>query len=209
LIRRSAVNCATAPLPAAVLDNSSAASFNAWANAAIVLAALGRNLEALSAAEKAGEIIPHGSFVPWLRGNVDYAMGNQYDAEREYLKAIAAKPEIPLFWFSLATVYKHQGRIPETIAAQRKAIELATMPKPYELLKLARLYLDVQQPKAALETFDEAVRVSSPDLLSGSGEHNVQFQADQGRAAAWRALGDQKKASEFDQNAVQDLVPHN
>jgi tetratricopeptide (TPR) repeat protein len=209
LIRRSPVNCATAPLPAAVLDSSSAANFNTWANAAIVLAALGRNLEALSAAEKAGEIIPQSSFVPWLRGNIDYSMGNQYEAEREYLKAVAAKPEIPLFWFSLAAVYKHQGRIPETISAQRKAIELSTMPKPYEVLKLARLYLDIQQPKEALEAFDEAVRVSSPDLLTGTGEHNVQFQADQGRAAAWRSLGDNRKAAEFDQKALQDLVPRN
>jgi tetratricopeptide (TPR) repeat protein len=111
--------------------------------------------------------------------------------------------------FSLATVYKHQGRVPETIAAQRKAIELSTMPKPYELLKLARLYLDARQPKDALAAFYEAVRVSSPDLLSGSGEHNVQFQADQGRATAWRALGDNQKAAEFDQKAVQDLVPRN
>jgi len=209
LIRQSPVNCATAPLPAAVFRVSPSGNFNAWANAAIVLASLGRNLEALTAAEKAGEILPHSSFVPWLRGNVDYAMGNQYDAEREYRKAIDVNPGIPLFWFSLATVYKHQGRVPETIAAQRKAIELSTMPKPYELLKLARLYLDARQPKDALAAFDEAVRVSSPDLLSGSGEHNVQFQADQGRATAWRALGDNQKAAEFDQKAVQDLVPRN
>ena len=83
------------------------------------------------------------------------------------------------------------------------------MPKPYEVLKLARLYLDIQQPKAALEAFDEAERVSSPDLLTGSGEHNVQFQADQGRAAAWRSLGDNRKAAEFDQKALQDLIPRN
>ncbi len=207
LIRRWPVNCATASLPAAGFNTSRAASFNTWANAAIVLASLGRNRDALAAAEKADAILPHSSFVPWLRGNIDYAMGNQYDAEREYRKATEVNSEIPLFWFSLATVYKHQDRIPETIAAQRKAIELSTMPKPYELLKLARLYLDVKQPKDALEAFNEAVRVSSPDLLAGDGEHNVQFQADQGRATAWRALGDNKKAAEFDQKAVQDLVP--
>jgi tetratricopeptide (TPR) repeat protein len=207
LIRRSQMNCATAALPAAAPDGSSAARFNAWTNAATVLATLGRNPEALAAADKAAEILPESSFVPWLRGNVDYAMGNHYDAEREYRKAIAINPEIPLFWFSLAAVYKHQDRIPETIAAQRKAIELSTMPKPYELLKLARLYLDTKQPKEALEVFDEAVRVSSPDLRSGSEEHNVQFQADQGRAEAWRALGNAKKAAQFDQEAVQDLVP--
>lgn len=209
LIRRSGMDCSTAPLPAEAPAASSADRFNQWANAAVVLAALGRNLEALTAARKASEVVPDASLVPWLRGNVAYAMGLRADAEREYLKAISRNPDISLFWFALATVYKHQGRIPETIQAQRKAIELSTMPKPYELLKLARLYLDTQQPRAALQAFDEAARSASPDILAAGGEHNFQFEVDQGRAEAWRALGDMKQAAVFDQKAVQDLVPRN
>lgn len=207
LIRRSALNCATAPLPAASPVGSSSTRFNQWANAAVVLASLGRNDDAITAADKAQEIAPDTGFVPWLRGNVAYSKGFLPEAEREYREAIDRSPDLPLFWFSLAAVYKHEGRIPETIHAQRHAIDLSTTPKPFELVKLARLYLDTQQPKAALATFDEAARSASPDILTATGEHNFQFEVDQGRAEAWKGLGDTKQAAAFEQRAVQDLVP--
>ena len=54
---------------------------------------------------------------------------------------------MPLYWFSLAVVYKHDGRIAEAIDAQRRAIDFSTMPQPGELIKLARAYLENQQPK--------------------------------------------------------------
>ncbi len=207
LTRRSALNCATAPLPAEDPVGSSSVRFNQWANAAVILASLSRNDEALAAADKAREIVPDTGFVPWLRGNVAYSKGFLHEAEREYREAIHRSPELPLFWFSLAAVYKHEGRIPETIDAQRRAIDLSTTPKPFELLKLARLYLDTQQPKAALATFDEADRSASPDILAATGEHNFQFEVDQGRAEAWKGLGNTKKAAAFEQKAVLDLVP--
>ncbi len=206
-IKRLHVDCATAPLPARPAEDSAATRFNQWANAAGILAALGRNTEALSASEKARELDPDSSFVPWVRGNIFFVMGLRSDAEREYLAAISAEPNVPRFWFSLATLYQHEGRTPETIRAQRQGIELSTLPQPMELLKLARLYLDTHQPKAALETFDKAARGASPDILAATGEHNFQFEVDQGRAEAWRELGDRKQAAVFDQKAVQDLVP--
>jgi hypothetical protein len=58
-------------------------------------------------------------------------------------------------------------------------------------------------------TFDEAIRGASPDILATTGQHNFQFEVDQGRAEAWRALGDTSRAAEFEQKAVQDLVPRN
>lgn len=209
LIRRANLDCATAPLPVAQIDGSEAIRFNRWADTASVLAALGRNTEALTAAEQAERALPDTYFVPWIRGNIYFMMGLRADAEREYLKSIAIEPNVPLVWFSLAAVYRHQGRIPETIEAQRKAIQLSTMPQPAELVKLARLYLDSQQPKAAVDTFDEAERVASPDLLAATGAYSLRFEVDQGRAAAWKALGDAKQAAAFDQKAVQDLVPRN
>jgi hypothetical protein len=207
LIARTQINCATAPLPAEPPAGSSFEQFNAWANAGVIFAALGRNSDALYAAGQADEVLPNTSFVPWLRGNIAYAMGMRADAEREYRKGIAVDSSMPLLWFSLATVYKHEGKIPETIEAQRKGIDVSTLPQPFELLKLARLYLDVGQPKNALAAFDEVERNSSPDLLDSSGGQNLLFQVDQGKSAAWRALGDNARAASFDQKAVQDLVP--
>jgi tetratricopeptide (TPR) repeat protein len=207
LIRRSQVECATVSLPAGPLLSSSAGRFNQWADAASVLAALGRNSEALAAADQARLIFPNSSFVPWLRGNVFYAMGLRSEAEREYVAAVSVEPNVPLFWFSLANLYKHEGRFSETIHAQRQAIQLSTMPQPLQLVKLAQLYLEMQQPRAALETFDEAVRSAPPDLLAATGGRSFKFQVDQGRAAACRSLGDMKRAASFDDEAVQDLLP--
>jgi tetratricopeptide (TPR) repeat protein len=134
-------------------------------------------------------------------------MGLRSEAEREYVAAVSVEPNVPLFWFSLANLYKHEGRFSETIHAQRQAIQLSTMPQPLQLVKLAQLYLEMQQPRAALETFDEAVRSAPPDLLAATGGRSFKFQVDQGRAAACRSLGDMKRAASFDDEAVQDLVP--
>jgi tetratricopeptide (TPR) repeat protein len=186
LIKGSQMDCSTAPLPAQPLLHSSEGYFHQWINAASVLASLGRNSEALAATDKARLIVPDSSFVPWLRGNIFHVMELHSDAEREYLTAISLEPGEAPFWFSLATLYKDEGRIPETIHAQRRAIELAPMPQPWELVKLARLYLEVQQPKAALETFDEAVRMAPPDVLATSGARSSGATPSRGSGATSR-----------------------
>ena len=208
LIKRFPVDCSTAPVPLPPFVRSRSGSLNQWANAAIVLAALGRGSEALAAADKVSLMSPHDSFVPWLRGNVySTIMDLHAEAQREYRKAIALDPNESLLWFSLATSYKHEGQIPAAIHAQQRAIELASAPEPNELLKLAQLYLETQQPKAALEAFDKAVHTAPPDLLATGGAGSFRYQVALGRAAAWRALGDNKQASSFDEEAVGDLIP--
>ncbi|MFZ0314713.1 MAG: tetratricopeptide repeat protein, partial [Candidatus Korobacteraceae bacterium] len=207
MIKRFPVNCSTAPLPAGPLLQSGGEAFNQLANAAGVLAALGRDSEALTATEKAGEIYPDDAFVPWMRGNIFSTMDLRSEAEREYLRAISLEPHEALFWFSLATLYKHEGRIPETIQAQRRAIELSASPQPNELLKLAQLYLDTQQPRAALDTFDKAVRSATPELIAVSGARSFAYDVAMGRASAWRSLGDTKRAASFEEEAVRDLLP--
>ncbi len=207
VIRRFPVDCSTAPLPKAPLFQSRGGAFNQWANAAGVLAALGRNTEALAAIDQASEISPDNSFVPWLRGNIYSLMDLRADAEREYLQAIALEPHEGLLWFSLATLYKHEGRIAETIQAEQRAIKLSSTQQSSELLKLAQLYLDTAQPKAALATFDKAVHDAPPDALAATGARSFRYEVAMGRAAAWRALGDTRRANSYDEEAVQDLVP--
>ncbi len=207
LIKRFPVDCSTAPLPAGGISQSRSGAFNQWANAASVLAVLGRDTEALAATEKAGEIYPDSSFVPWMRGNIFSTRDLRSDAEREYLKAISLQPHESLLWFSLATLYKHEGRIAETVRAQRRGIDLASTPQPNELLKLAQLYLDTQQPRAALSTLDKAVRSATPDLIAASGARSFAYDVAMGRARAWRSLGDAKRAATFEEEAVRDLLP--
>jgi tetratricopeptide (TPR) repeat protein len=207
LIKRSHVNCATARIPAEAVVKSRAGAFNQWANAASVLAVLGRNSEAIAAANQAGALSPDNSFVPWLKGNVYLEMDARKDAEREYEWAAHLEPKESLMWFALATMYKREGLNAPAILAQRIAIDLASAPQPAEMLKLALLLVEEHQPKEALKWFDKAEQNAPPDLLAQTGGHSFRYQIAVGKAGAWRALGDTARANQFDQEAVKDLVP--
>ncbi len=207
LIKRLQIDCSTAPLPAGPLATARDDAFNQWANAASVLAVLGRYSEALDAAEKASRIYPDSFFPHGLRGSVFETMGLRRDAEREYLTAASLEPGGSVTWFSLAMLYQQEGRIAESIQAQRKGIDLSSSPQPRELITLARLYLQAQQPQAALKAFDKAVRCAPPDLIADRGPLSFNYEVALGRAEAWRTLGDNRRAASYEEEAVRDLLP--
>jgi tetratricopeptide (TPR) repeat protein len=204
LIQRLRVDCATAALPAAPLDYSAAGSFNQSANAASLLAALGRNSEALSATDSALQAFPDSPFVHWLRGNIFYAMGNRSAAEQEYIATLSLEPS-EIAWTALANLYQREGRVPEAIHAWQQASRLSSRPDLAQL-RLAQFYLHIQQPKLTLQTLDEAVRSAPSDAFATTGASSLRFNVAQGRAAAWKALGDLKQATSFQEEAVQ-LAP--
>jgi tetratricopeptide (TPR) repeat protein len=127
VIQRFPVNCATAPLPAQPPTGTSAAAFNAWANAAPVLAALGRNPEALLATEKALAIFPNSAFLHWLRARLLSAEGRLDESEQEYLRAIAIHPDA-VTWSSLAESYRKRGLFTAAEDADQHAAQYATKP---------------------------------------------------------------------------------
>ena len=135
LIRRFPVDCATAPEPTQSPEKQSRAeTFNASANAASVLVALGRNSEALTAISNALAIFPDSAFLHWERANVLFAMGNLSDSEQEYLSTIALEPS-EVTWSALADSYQKRSRIPAAIEALKQAAKYSA--KPYSpLLKL-------------------------------------------------------------------------
>ena len=204
LIQRFPVDCATAPLPNTPLSYSSAASFNQWANAANLLALLGRNTEALLATDSALQAFPDSPFVHWLRGHIFSSMNSRSDAEQEYLTAISLEPS-EVVWTALANLYQREGRIPETIHAWQQASKLSSRPD-VALIRLAQFYLRIQQPKLTLQTLDDALRSASADAVAATGDGCVRFNVAEGRAAAWRTLGDLKQATSFQEQAVQ-LAP--
>ena len=204
LIQRFPVNCATATLPVPPLDYSAAGSFNQWANAASLLAALGRTSEALLATDSALQTFPDSPFVHWLRGHLLYAMGNPSEAEQEYLAAISLEPS-EVVWTALADLDQREGRIPETIHAWQQAGQLSSRPDLAQI-KLAQFYLHIQQPKLTLQALDEAVHSAPADAVAATGEGCLRFNVAQGRAAAWTVLGDLKQATSFQEEAVQ-LAP--
>jgi tetratricopeptide (TPR) repeat protein len=204
LIQHFPVDCATATLPGAQLDYSAAGSFNQSANAASLLAALGRTSEALSATDTALQAFPDSPFVHWLRGNIFYAMGSRSDAEQEYLATISLDPN-EVAWTTLANFYQREGRIPETIHAWQQASRMSSRPDLVQI-NLARFYLHIQQPKLTLQALDKAVRSAPADALAATGEGCLRFNVAQGRAAAWTVLGDLKQATSFQEEAVR-LAP--
>ena len=199
LLQRFSLNCATAPLPAQPPGNSRAEAFNAWADSAMVLAALGRNSEALTAFEKALAIFPDSSLLHWNHADVLFAMGFVDESESEYLAAVALEPSAAS-WAALARFYRKRGRIPEAINAMKQEARFSRTPY-LTLANLGFFFLDAHQPENALKAFDEATR-SAPADLSPVDNGSFDFRVAQGRSGAWEALGDLQKATLYQEEAA-------
>ena len=199
LIQRFPVDCATAPLPAQPPGNNRAEAFNAWANAGMVLATLGRNAEALAAIANALAIFPDNAYLHRNRADVLFAMGRLSESEQEYLSAIALEPSAAT-WAALSQSYLKRGRISAALDATRHVAQFS--PRPYlTLLKLGYMYLGVGQPDNALKAFNEAAR-SAPRNIRASDGGSFDFSVAQGRSGAYEALGNLKQASAFQEEAV-------
>jgi tetratricopeptide (TPR) repeat protein len=199
LIGRFPVNCEMAPLPAQLPGTNRADAFNAWANAATILAALGRNPEALTATAKALSIFPDSAFLHWLQANVLFASGRLGESEQEYLTAVSLGPS-EVTWAALAETYQKRSRIPAALAAMKRAAQLSRRPQQ-AFLDLGNMDLVAGQPVEALKAFDQAVG-SAPRNIQEADNGTFDFMVAQGRAAAWDALGDTGKATSYQEEAV-------
>jgi len=207
LIRRFPVDCATAPLPALPPSGErSAEAFNTWSNAAITLAALGRNPEALNAYQKALAIFPDSAFLHRNYADLLFAMGRIDDSEQEYLLAIKLEPSADT-WGALAHSYLQRGRMLAGTEAMEHEAQFS--PRPYLTLDdLGYLYLSLNQPENALKAFDGAAR-STPGVLRAADNGFFEFKVAQGQSAAWNALGNLEKATAYQEEAakLQPNVP--
>ncbi len=200
-IQRSAVDCANVTLPAQPVSGSRGIAFNRWANAAAVLAALGRNSEALAASERAIAIFPDNGYIHWLRGNVFYNTWRNDDAEREFLQAVKLDPSEDT-WSGLGMLYHRVGRLPEATHAIQQAVGLS--PQRYSAdLRLANYFLTVMQPQPALTALDDALRQAPAVALSETGEDSLRFKVARAQADAWRMSGDIPRAITATETAVQ------
>jgi tetratricopeptide (TPR) repeat protein len=199
LIQRFPLSCATAPLPAQPPGNNRAEAFNTWANAASVLAALGRNSEALAAIDKGLAIFPDSALLHWSRANLLFAEGRLDGSEQEYLAAIALSPSDST-WDSLAQSYGKRGRTAAAIDAEEHAAHLSITPWS-RWVTIGYLYLDAGQPESALSAFDKAGRSA---LWNRKTPDNGQsdFRLAQGQSRAWAALGEMDKATAYQEQAT-------
>ena len=206
VIQRFPVDCATAPLPAPSANESHAEAFNTWSNAAITLAVLGRNPEALNAYQKAFAIFPDSAFLHRNYADLLFAMGRMDESEQEYLLAIKLEPSADT-WSALAHSYLQRGRMLAGTEAMEHEAQFS--PRPYLTLDdLGYLYLSLNQPENALRAFDGAAR-STPGALRAADNGFFEFKVAQGQSAAWNALGNLEKATAYQEEAakLQPNVP--
>ena len=202
LVDRLLINCASASLPVASLDRT-AASFPRWVNAAYVLLALGRNSEALAAADTAMQIFPDSARLHAIRGSILYAAHRPAAAEQEWLTSISLQPDAGV-WSQLAEYYEQQHHIPQAVRAWRQAVQQAPNPavRARSLVRLAHLYIETGHPQDALQALDEAARIAPPEMQRAAGR-GFGFNLAQARAAAWFSLHDLPRAILFQEEAVQ------
>ena len=200
LTQRFPVSCANAPLPAFLNSAPFAPAFNADADAAAVLAALGRNSEALTAADNALRVFPDSSFAHWLRGNLLVTMDRIDEAQEEYLAAVRLEPS-DVTWAALGEFYRTHGRTGDAIAAMQRAATLSRRPYSVEQ-NLGYLYLKVSRPQDALRAFDSAQH-SAPANVGAADNGTFDFMLAQGRSVAWSQLGDLNRAIAYQEKATQ------
>jgi hypothetical protein len=120
LIRRTRIDCDTAPLPATTPQGSAAKRFNQWANAAALLQALGRNAEALTATGNAIAIFNGDAYMHFLRASLLAESGDLRDAEQQYLTATRLANHAAT-WSALAALYEREGRTEDARLARERA----------------------------------------------------------------------------------------
>jgi Flp pilus assembly protein TadD len=204
LIQQFPVNCATAPIPADSGGDPVSGIFNTWTNAAITLAALGRNAEAQKAYRLALGICPEAAFLHRYYGDLLFAMGRMDESEREYLTAIKLDPSADT-WGALASSYLQRSRM--LAAADAMEHEAQFSPRPFLTLNdLGYLYLSLNEPEQALKAFDHAAR-TTPGALQAADNGFFEFKVAQGQSAAWDALGNLEKATVYQEKAA-NLQPN-
>lgn len=80
--------------------------------------------EAISACEKALQIVPEMAEAYKIWGNVLQKMGNYTEAIGYYAKAIELQPNLPEVYANLGSLYAHQEQWQKSIAYYQKAIDL-------------------------------------------------------------------------------------
>ncbi len=178
LIKRFAVDCATAPIPRDPLPLT-AATFNQWVNAARVLSALGRQPEALAAADKAISIFPDNAHAHWYRGQILYASDRHSEAEAEWQKALALSPrEITPWaslgdfqatvWSSLAELYHRERSIPEETQALQSVLRRSTDPsvRLQAMMSLGSLYHAIGRDSEAEKQWQNALAIDPQESVT-------------------------------------------
>ena len=206
LIASLQINCDTAPIPAVAPVTNDSKAFNQWANAAVVLKALGREPEALTAASKALAIFPDSAFLRLTHADLLEDLADLHGAEQEYMVSASLLPN-SVSWTRLAKLYEREHRLREAITAWKHATEVAPDTASLALLSLGFDYLDTSQPQEALDAFHRSQASFQNENGDGVEAHKSYYaNLSHGQAAAYEALRDIKRAISYEEEAVR-LAP--
>lgn len=182
-----------------------AETFNALANAAGVMYALGRYPEALMFSDAAKEIFSDNADLHLTRALILQHTGHAGEAEAELRTSLALEPSNQAE-LVLGLLYMTQARYNDAIQLFRESAESSNRPHHLWML-LGQAYLQVNQPQPALEAFDKAEAASPFHNGGESLGANFNSMVATGRAKAWYQLGDLQQAVSFQEEAVR-LAPN-
>jgi Flp pilus assembly protein TadD len=179
--------------------------FNSWADAAGILYRLGRYPEALSYLDYAQTLFDGNANLHLTRALILEHTGDATEAEAEFRASLKLEPSDEA-WLDLGLFYMTQRRFADAVAIFRRSAESSSRPHDMWML-LGQAYLQLNQPKPALEAFDKA-EASSP-FHDGGESLGASFNSlvATGRAKAWYQLGDVTQAVTFQESAVR-LAPN-
>ena len=187
-ISRRKIDCQAQPFgPPAALAGRAAHLYNYWANAGAVLYMLERDEESWEALERARRIYSDDGNLYLTRGQLLQANNRLPEALREYETAVRLKPT-DAAWYALGRAYAAMGRFAEATYAIRRAAQLSIHAHD-RYRALGQLYLKMEQPREALEAFNEAQRLSPFQGEAAGQGSEFDRQVAAGRARALELLG--------------------
>jgi tetratricopeptide (TPR) repeat protein len=187
-ISRLKIDCQAQPFgPPAALAGRAAHLYNYWANAGAVLYMLERDEESWEALERARRIYSDDGNLYLTRGQLLQANNRLPEALREYETAVRLKPT-DAAWYALGRAYAAMGRFAEAAYAIRRAAQLSIHAHD-RYRALGQLYLKMEQPREALEAFNEAQRLSPFQGEAAGQGSEFDRQVAAGRARALELLG--------------------
>ena len=215
LIGRYAVNCTDHAIDPPFPDRISASDhsfggaaararlYEFYANTASIYYVLGRDSDALNAADRAGQLFSADPGLPMLIGQAMQAAGKFPEAEAQYRRSLEIRPT-DMGWFLLGRLLLAKKDYAGAAGALRRSAEISVSPASrYRLL--ANVELAMNHPEEALGALDREEQFEEK-LAALPSYRASSAQIAEGRGRAWLQLHDVKRARAYLETSTQ-LAP--
>ena len=200
-LERRPVDCQRQNLIAGAESPNNIIRYENLANASAIYSQLGRLTEAWEAAEEAQQLYSGDMSLHFVKAQTAAAAHQLDQAEQELRRALSIK-QTDAGWYNLALLYLTEHRLPEALEALRNSAPLSSQSYARQLL-IARIFLQQQQPQAALDALAQASKSNPYGGTGAPAAAEFRAQIAEGRAAAYMQLGQAQRAVELQRFAVQ------